>query len=74
MGQNGISKMPVTAYSEQYRRRTIHDYWQPKGLDGPAYKDMQRELWSMPVLGGPQDSLGVNPTRYQKVGNLEQDV
>jgi hypothetical protein len=74
MALSGIRKMPVTAYPEQYRRRIIHDYWEPRGLDGPTYRDMQRELRSMPTLGGPNDDLGVNPARYQKVGSLEEDI
>lgn len=65
--------MKVTSYGEQYRRRIIHDYWQPKGLDNRAYRDMQRERMSMPVLGGPQDNCGANPARYTKVGSLETD-
>jgi hypothetical protein len=73
MATNDIKKMPVSSYGDQYRRRVISDYWQPNGLNRPAYRDMQMELAGMSILGGPQDQLGTNPARGIKVGPLEED-
>lgn len=64
MGQK-LGPLPVTLYSEQYRRRVISDSWRPDGYDRRLYKDMSINQNGMPVLGGPDDALGVNPGRYR---------
>jgi hypothetical protein len=66
-----LGPLEVTEYSRQYRRRVISDSWRPAGYNRQAYRDMAVEQNAMPVLGGPDDQLGVNPDRYRKIGCLE---